>query len=646
VNSKIDIQIPDDLRRMPLDSLDEIGEELREFIIDHVSLNGGHFSSSLGVVELAIALHYVFHTPHDKLIWDVGHQAYPHKILTGRKSAFHTNRLRDGLSGFPCREESEYDAFGTGHSSTSISAIMGMAVAARYRNETTRQHIAVIGDGALTAGMAFEGLNHAGEEQPNLLIILNDNNMSIDANTGALKDYLTGLTTGKFYNGLKSQFKKMMQAGQIQDKRVTDIVHKIEKLIKASLLRHSNFFEALNIRYFGPVDGHDVKKLVETLERLKSIPGPKLLHCITIKGKGFEPAKMDQAKWHAPGIFNKVTGELLKNKQAIQPTLTFQDVFGTTLTMLAKQNPLIMAISPAMISGSSLGMMKKEMPGRVFDVGIAEQHAVTFAAGLAADGLIPFCVIYSTFLQRAYDQLIHDIAIQKLPVVICIDRAGVVGPDGPTHHGAFDIAFIRCIPNIAGASPMDLVDFRNLLYTAQAGLLGTPFAIRYPKGFGESIQLDNNFTMLQIGKGRMIRSGKNVAILSLGPVGIYAKEACDELAQEGIFPAHFDLRFFKPLDEELLHEVFREFRAVITLEDGCVTGGVGTAVIEFMVFNNYQAVIKRLGLPDEFAVQGGISDLHALYGYDKTGIVAAVKSLTNKVSNLDVNTKCTILASL
>jgi 1-deoxy-D-xylulose-5-phosphate synthase len=643
VNSKIEIQNPVDLRKLPIASLDAVGEELRELIIDHVSVNGGHFSSSLGVVELAVALHYVFDTPNDKLIWDVGHQAYPHKILTGRKSAFHTNRLTNGISGFPCREESEYDAFGTGHSSTSISAIMGMAVAAHYRNETTRQHIAVIGDGALTAGMAFEGLNHAGEEQPNLLIILNDNNMSIDANTGALKDYLTGLTTGKFYNGLKAQLKKMMQAGQIQDKRVTEIVRKIEKLIKASLLRHSNFFEALNIRYFGPVDGHDVKKLVETLERMKSIPGPKLLHCITIKGKGFEPAKIDQARWHAPGMFNKTTGEILKSKQMIQQRLTYQEVFGATLMMLAKQNPLIMAISPAMLSGSSLTMMKKELPGRVFDVGIAEQHAVTFAAGLAADGLIPFCVIYSTFLQRAYDQLIHDIAIQKLPVVICIDRAGVVGPDGPTHQGAFDIAFIRCIPNLVGASPMDLVDFRNLLFTAQSGLLETPFAIRYPKGSGEYFQLDNNFTMLQIGKGRMIRPGKNIAILSLGPVGIYVEEACDELAQEDIFPAHFDLRFFKPLDEELLHEVFRKFTAVITVEDGCIAGGVGTAVMEFMIDNNYQSVIKRLGLPDKFAVQGGLSELHALYGYDKKGIVAAVKNSMKTLSTIKVNTMCTPL---
>ena len=625
MNNNFDIQFPDDLRLLPVDSLDRVCGNIREFIIDHVSANGGHFSSSLGVVELTVALHYVFNTPEDKLVWDVGHQAYPHKLLTGRKLAFPTNRLFNGISGFPCRKESEYDAFGTGHSSTAISAILGMAVAARYRNQNTRQHIAVIGDGAMTAGQAFEALNNAGYECPNMLIILNDNNMSIDANTGALTDYLTELTTGKSYNHLKEQLKRLLRSVNPEDNRPANLIRKVEKLIKGGILHHSNFFEALNIRYFGPVDGHDVKKLAEILEKLKHIPGPKLLHCVTTKGKGFKPAITNQAKWHAPGIFDKNTGEILQKKQAVEPFLTYQEVFGITLTALARVNPLIIAITPAMLSGSSLTGMKKEMPERVFDVGITEQHAVTFAAGLAADGLMPYCVIYSTFLQRAYDQLIHDVAIQNLPIVICIDRAGVVGPDGPTHQGAFDIAFIRCVPNLIGASPMDLMDFRNLLYTAQTGLVKQPFVIRYPKGSGDSIPMAEDFTSLQIGKGRKIRTGTDIAILSLGPVGVYVKEACDELAYENISVAHFDLRFFKPLDEELLHEVFSNFQMVITVEDGCTKGGVGTAVMEFMMDNKYYSNIKRLGLPDTFAVQGTQQELHELYGYDKKGIVATVQ---------------------
>lgn len=627
----IDIKNPEDLKKLPVSSLREVCQEIREFIIDHVSANGGHFSSSLGVVELTVALHYVFNTPVDKVVWDVGHQAYPHKLLTGRKELFHTNRQLNGISGFPCREESEYDAFGTGHSSTSISAILGMAIAARYRSDHTRQHVAIIGDGAMTAGQAFEALNNAGEEQPNLLIILNDNNQSIDANTGALKNYLMELTTGQSYNQLKKRIKKLLQSDQSSTQWPAHLVHKLEKLIKGGLLRHSNFFEALNIRYFGPVDGHDMNKLVETLERLKYIPGAKILHCVTTKGKGFVPANADPAKWHAPGSFNKTTGEIAQTSVATKRFLTYQEVFGNTLTTLAKANPLIVVISPAMLSGSALTGMKKEMPDRVFDVGITEQHAVTFAAGLATDGLMPFCVIYSTFLQRAYDQLIHDVAIQKLPVVFCIDRAGVSGPDGPTHQGAFDVAFVRCIPNIIGASPMDLTEFRNLLYTAQCGGLKGPFAIRYPKSSGIITPMDHIFTLSEIGKGRKLRGGSDVAILSLGPVGNYAAEACDALAHEGVSVAHYDLRFFKPLDEQLLHEVFRNFSAVITIEDGCINGGIGSAVIEFMVDHNYHAIIKRLGLPDKFAVQGKQNELHELYGYDKRGIISSVHEVLNKL---------------
>jgi len=620
------IDMPDELRKLPVSSLQALCKELRSFLIAHVASHGGHFSSSLGVVELTVALHYVFNTPTDKLVWDVGHQAYPHKLLTGRKSRFYSNRLLGGISGFPSRDESEFDAFGTGHSSTSISAILGMACAAKYRGDHTRQHIAVIGDGAMTAGQAFEALNNAGYEQPNMLVILNDNNMSIDANTGALQDYLTELTTGKHYNTLKQHIKQLLSHPGQPDKWPMEVVRKLQKTVKGGLLRYSNLFEALNIRYFGPVDGHDLKKLIHLLEKLKHIPGPKLLHCVTTKGKGFAPAMTDKAKWHAPKKFDPFTGATLDIDGASNQAITFQNVFGDTLIELATSNTKIMAVTPAMLSGSALTKMKKEMPDRVFDVGITEQHAVTFAAGLAADGLIPFCTIYSTFLQRGYDQVIHDVALQNLDVIFCIDRAGVVGQDGPTHHGAFDIAFLKCVPNITGASPMDLEDFRNLLFTAQATKGNGPFAIRYPKAVGMSSPTAS-FKKLAIGKGRKIRSGKDIAILSLGPVGQYVQEACEELETQQLSVAHYDLRFFKPLDEALLHEVCRQFSKVITIEDGCITGGVGSAVMEFIVEHGYHTTLKRLGLPDTFAVQGTQQQLHELYGYDKKGIMRMVKQL-------------------
>ncbi|WP_212005177.1 1-deoxy-D-xylulose-5-phosphate synthase [Chitinophaga sp. HK235] len=629
------IDTPDDLRNLPVSSLQDLCEELRSFLIDHVASNGGHFSSSLGVVELTVALHYVFNTPEDKLVWDVGHQAYPHKLLTGRKSRFYSNRLLGGISGFPSREESVFDAFGTGHSSTSISAILGMACAARYRDENTRQHIAVIGDGAMTAGQAFEALNNTGYEQPNMLVILNDNNMSIDANTGALQNYLTELATGKHYNALKLHIRKLLSHPGQPDKWPVDMVRKLQKTVKGGLLRYSNLFEALNIRYFGPVDGHDLKKLINVLEKLKHIPGPRLLHCVTTKGKGFAPAMADKAKWHAPRKFDRFTGATLDVETVADQVVTFQSVFGDTLIELANRNPKIMAVTPAMLSGSALTSMKKEMPERVFDVGITEQHAVTFSAGLAADGMIPFCTIYSTFLQRAYDQVIHDVALQKLNVILCIDRAGVVGPDGPTHHGAFDIAFLRCVPDIIGASPMDLEDFRNLLFTAQASKGSGPFAIRYPKGPGVSTPASSGFRKLEIGKGRKIRPGKDIAILSLGPVGQYVKEACEELEGYQLNVAHYDLRFFKPLDEALLHEVFRQFSKVITIEDGCISGGVGSAVMEFIVEHGYHVTLKRLGLPDTFAVQGTQQQLHELYGYDKKGIISLVRRLAIHSQNLE-----------
>ena len=632
------INTPQDLRSLPLSYLSVLCEELRSFLIDHVSLNGGHFSSSLGVVELTVALHYVFNTPVDKLVWDVGHQAYPHKLITGRKALFHTNRQQGGISGFPCIEESEFDAFGTGHSSTSISAILGMACAARYRNENDRQHIAVIGDGALTAGLAFEGLNNAGFEQANMLIILNDNNMSIDANTGALQNYLVELTSGKHYNAMKSGIKKLLSLMGKQNKWPLSKIRQLEKMIKSGTLSYSNLFEALNIRYFGPVNGHDIEKLTSILKKLKGIPGPKLLHCVTVKGKGYLPAMENKVNWHATGRFNRQTGVRLQEVQD-DKTKTFQDVFGKTMVKLARENKRIVAITPAMLSGSALTVMKKEMPNRVFDVGITEQHAVTFSAGLAADGLIPFCTVYSTFLQRGYDQIIHDVALQKLNVVFCIDRAGVVGADGPTHHGAFDISFLRCVPNIIGASPMDLEDFRNLLYTAQAKQEKSPFAIRYPKGNGIDGNTNATFRKLEIGRGRKIRDGEYIAILSLGPVGQYVKEACEELAIAQIEIAHYDLRFFKPLDEKILHQVFQKFTVVVTIEDGSITGGVGSGVMEFMVEHGYSSVLKRLGLPDTFAPQGTQQQIHEKYGYDKKSIVTLIRKLYNNFSIADNNKK-------
>jgi len=621
------INSPSELRALPQEVLPELSQELRNFLIDHIATHGGHFSSSLGVVELTIAVHYVFNTPKDKLIWDVGHQAYVHKLLTGRAARFHSNRLLGGISGFPVMEENNFDAFGTGHSSTSLSAILGMACAARYKGDNSRQHIAVIGDGAMAAGLAFEALNNIGFEQPNLLIILNDNDMSIDAGTGALQNYLTDLTSGQAYNQFKSQIKKLLSTHKDRTQWSIAAIRKIEKLIKTGLFASSNIFEALGIRYFGPVDGHNLHKLIKIFEQLKHIPGPKIVHCVTQKGKGFTPAMLNKAEWHATGKFDKLTGIRLENQLPQLYKETFQQVLGETLIQLAQHNSRIIAISPAMLSGSRLTAMKQQMPNRVFDVGICEQHAITFSAGLAADGLLPFCVIYSTFLQRAYDQLIHDVALQKLPVVFCIDRAGVVGPDGPTHQGAFDIAFLRCIPNIAGASPMTLTDFKNLLFTAQDITLDGPLAIRYPKGPGGREKQSDKFTRLEIGKGRRLCSGQDIAILSLGPVGQYAQDACNELLREGMQVGHYDLRFFKPLDEALLHEVFQSYSYIITVEDGCIAGGVGTAVLEFMTEHGYSATLKRLGLPDTFAVQGTQQQLHQLYYYDKQAIIATVRQL-------------------
>jgi 1-deoxy-D-xylulose-5-phosphate synthase len=628
------INLPADLRKLTENQLPQVADELRQFIIDMVSVNGGHFGASLGVVELSVALHYVFNTPDDQLVWDVGHQAYGHKILTGRKDRFHTNRVYKGISGFPKRSESEYDTFGVGHSSTSISAALGMAVASKYRNENQRQHIAVIGDGAMTAGLAFEALNHGGVENANLLVILNDNCMSIDPNVGALKEYLTDITTSHTYNKVREDIWKVLGGISRFGPNAQDIVKKIEKGIKGTLLKNSNLFEALKFRYFGPVDGHDINHLVKVLKDLKDIPGPKILHCLTVKGKGYELAEKDQTKWHAPGLFDKITGEIKKPVNNGPQPPKYQDVFGHTMVELAEKNDKIMGITPAMPSGCSLNIMMKAMPHRAFDVGIAEQHAVTFSAGLATQGLVPFCNIYSSFMQRAYDQVIHDVALQKLNVVFCLDRAGLAGADGPTHHGAYDVAYMRCIPHMVVSAPMNEQELRNLMYTASIDNAG-PFTIRYPRGNGVMVNWKTPFEKLTIGKGRKICDGEEVAILTFGHVGNFAIEACQDLRKEGLNPAHYDLRFAKPLDEEMLHEVFTKYKKVITVEDGCIQGGVGSAVLEFMADQNYSAQVKRLGIPDEYIEHGEQPELWAECGYDANAIKLAVRAyVSSRISEL------------
>lgn len=622
------INSPEDLKKLDQVQLVQLCEELRHYIIDNVSVYGGHFGASLGVVELTVALHYVFNTPYDQLVWDVGHQAYGHKILTGRRDAFHTNRVYQGISGFPKRKESEFDSFGVGHSSTSVSAALGMAIASKYLGNDTKQHIAVIGDGALTGGIAFEGLNHAGVSDSNLLIILNDNCMSIDPNVGALKDYLTDITTSKTYNRLKDDVWNLLGKLSNFGKNAQEIVSKLENGIKSTLLSQSNLFESLNLRYFGPVDGHDVDHLVAVLKDLKEIKGPKILHCVTVKGKGYGPAEKGNATtWHAPGTFDKISGEIHKKTYSSPQPPKYQDVFGHTLVELAKQNDKIIGITPAMPSGSSMNIMMKEMPDRAFDVGIAEQHAVTFSAGLATQGLVPFCNIYSSFMQRAYDQVIHDVCIQNLAVNFCLDRAGLAGADGPTHHGAYDIAYLRCIPNMIVSSPMNEQELRNLMFTAQLPRKDKAFTIRYPRGQGVMPDWRTPMTGVEIGKGRKIREGQDLAILSFGHVGNYVAEACGILIKKGLNPAHYDLRFAKPLDEELLHEVFTRFKRVLTVEDGCILGGVGSAVLEFMADAGYQAEVVRLGIPDQVIEHGEQLELHQECGFDPAGIAKVAERL-------------------
>ncbi len=619
------IHSPDDVKKLDQVQLVQLCEELRQFIVDNVSVYGGHFGASLGVVELTVALHYVFNTPYDQLVWDVGHQAYGHKILTGRRDEFATNRVYGGISGFPKRKESEYDTFGVGHSSTSISAALGMAMASQYLGIDDKQHVAIIGDGAMTGGMAFEAMNHAGVSDSNILIILNDNCMSIDPNVGALKDYLTDITTSKVYNKLKDEVWNLLGKFSHLGKNAQDIASKLETGIKSTLLSQSNLFESLNLRYFGPVDGHDVDHLVSVMKDLKNIKGPKLLHCVTVKGKGYAPAEKGNATtWHAPGTFDKITGEIFKKTYNTPQAPKYQDVFGHTLVELAKTNEKIMGITPAMPSGSSMNIMMKEMPHRAFDVGIAEQHAVTFSAGLATQGLIPFCNIYSSFMQRAYDQVIHDVCIQNLPVNFCLDRAGFAGADGPTHHGAYDMAYMRCIPNMIVASPMNEEELRNLMFTAAMPRKEQAFTIRYPRGQGVMPNWRLPMQQIEIGKGRKIKEGNELAILTIGHIGNYAVEACQRLEKQNISAGHYDMRFVKPLDEAMLHEVFSSYSKVITVEDGCVQGGFGSAVLEFMAKHTYKAEIRLLGIPDAIVEHGEQHELHHECGFDVEGIEQTV----------------------
>ena len=622
------INSPSDLRKLEKDQLPELSKELREYIIDIVSDKGGHLGASLGVVELTIAIHYVFDTPKDQLVWDVGHQAYGHKILTGRKDNFHTNRTYKGISGFPKRNESEYDTFGTGHSSTSISAALGMAVASKYKGENEKQHIAVIGDGSMTAGMAFEALNHAGIENSNLLVILNDNCMSIDPAVGALKEYLTDISTSRTYNKVKNKIWRILGRISRFGPNAQKVAQKVEGAVKSTLLGESNYFESLNFRYFGPIDGHDVKHLSAVLKDLKNIPGPKILHCLTKKGKGYNPAEEGCAtKWHAPGLFEKETGKIIPKRNKKNSPIKYQQVFGKSIIELAKENDKIIGVSPAMLSGSSLNLIMEQMPERTFDVGIAEQHAVTFSAGMATQGMIPFCNIYSSFMQRAYDQVIHDVALQNLNVVFCLDRGGLVGADGATHHGAYDIAYLRCIPNMVVAAPMNEQELRNMMYTAQLPKKG-PFSIRYPRGNGVMTNWQTPFEEIKIGRGKMIKEGSEIAILSLGHTGNFVIDSGDDFNQMGLSIAHYDMRFAKPLDKDLLHTIFQNFDKVITVEDGCIQGGFGSAILEFMADNNHRAEVVRLGIPDKFINHGTQEELRSECGFDKTAILSAIEKLS------------------
>ena len=623
------INSPNDLKKLDRSQLHQVCEELRQYIVDVVSVYGGHFAASLGVVELTVALHYVYNTPYDQLVWDVGHQAYGHKILTGRRDRFITNRKYKGISGFPKRSESEYDTFGVGHASTSISAALGMAIAAKYKGED-RKSVAIIGDGAMTGGMAFEAMNHAGVSDSDVLIILNDNCMSIDPNVGALEEYLTDISVSHTYNKLKNDVWTALGKLPVGKQKMRAIAGKLADSLKGMIMKNSNLFESLKIRYFGPIDGHNITNLVDTLTELRKIPGPKILHIITTKGKGYAPAEQKQTQWHATGAFDKITGEVYQKKFDLPQPPKYQDVFGITMIELAEKNDKIMAVTPAMPSGCSLKLMMDKMPSRAFDVGICEQHAVTFSAGMATQGLRVFCNIYSSFMQRAFDQVVHDVAIQKLPVVFCLDRAGLVGDDGATHHGAYDLAYFRCIPNMIISAPMNEQELRNLMYTAQLEKMQQPFVIRYPRGNGVMPDWQKPMEEITIGKGRKLKDGEDLAILTVGHPGNFAAAAIRSLQKEGFNPAHYDMRFVKPLDENLLHEIFAQYKKIITVEDGVIKGGFGSAVLEFMAANHYQAEVEILGIPDRVVEQGTLQELYAECRYDADAIEATAKKMLKK----------------
>ena len=618
------IKYPEDLRKLSIDQLPQVCKELREDIIDEVSVNPGHFASSLGVVEITVALHYVYNTPNDRIVWDVGHQAYGHKILTGRREVFCTNRKLHGIRPFPTPLESEYDTFACGHASNSISAALGMAVAARKLGQSDRSVVAVIGDGAMSGGLAFEGLNNVSSTPNDMLIILNDNDMSIDRAVGGMEKYLLNLDTNETYNKLRFKASQWLHSkGYLNDDRKKGII-RLNNALKSALSHQQNIFEGMNIRYFGPFDGHDVKEVVRLLQQLKKMKGPKLLHLHTTKGKGYEPAEKSATIWHAPGKFDPETGERLIADTSNKPP-KYQDVFGNTLLELAQQNPKIVGVTPAMPTGCSMNIMMKAMPDRTFDVGIAEGHAVTFSGGMAKDGLIPFCNIYSSFAQRAYDNIIHDMALLNLPVIMCLDRAGLVGEDGPTHHGAFDMAALRPIPHLTIASPMNEHELRNLMYSAQLPGHGS-YVIRYPRGKGVLVDWRNPMEEIKTGTGRKLKDGTDVAVLTIGPIGNDAAQAIAEVeAETGMSIAHYDMRFLKPLDEDILKEVGEKFSRIITIEDGVRMGGMGSAVLEWMNDHDYQSKMTRMGLPDEFVEHGTVAQLREIVHLDKESIKEAIK---------------------
>lgn len=626
------IDSPEDLKELTREELPGVCDELRQYIIREVSKNPGHLGSNLGSIELTVALHYVFNTPYDRIVWDVGHQAYGHKILTGRRDEFPTNRQFKGLCGYPTPSESEYDTFGVGHASTSISAALGMSIASLLKKEDNRYVVAVIGDGSMTGGLAFEGLNNTSMDKNDLLIILNDNQMAIDPVHGGITQYLVDMTTSPAYNKFRyftyRVFRKLGLISEGGKKRILTIGNSL----KATLTRQShNIFEGLNIRYFGPVDGHDVDNLVKVLNEIKDFKGPKVLHCITKKGKGYEHAENDAVRWHAPGEFNVTTGERKSNHQQLDKPLPplFQDVFGETLLELALKNDKIVGITPAMPSGCSMNIMQRVIPERVYDVGIAEAHAVTFSAGLAKEGMIPFCNVYSSFMQRAYDSVIHDVALQKLPVIMCLDRSGLVGSDGPTHHGAFDLAYMRCIPNITIAAPRNEHELRNLMFTAQSSNCG-PFVIRYPRGRGFQIDWKNEMKLVEIGKGICLQEGDDIAVLTLGVMADPATHAIQRINEtSNLSIAHYDMRFLKPLDENILHVMGKKFMKIVTIEDGVLKGGFGSAVLEFMSDNHYSVQVKRLGIPDAFIEHGTPQELYHMIKLDADGIVDEINQMAN-----------------